>query len=195
MVIKAPNLVKRRCRALLFSHQDKNRLIIQGAKISYTSLEFQSNPPVAVLTLSCPEKCNLIGAAMAAEIRQACQDISEDDGLALVLLTGAGACFSVGQDRPVQGAPDDAPGDGAAIIDLGWIKDHQMASALAALAIPVVVAINGDAFDHGLELALAGDIRVAARDARFGFTGLAQGLLPWDGGTQRLPRRDDLVAG
>ena len=136
---------------------------------------------MAKLTLSYPDNGNLISAAMAAEIRQACQDISEDDGLALVLLTGAGACFSVGQDRPVQGAPDDAPGDGAAIIDLGWIKDHQMASALAALAIPVVVAINGDAFDHGLELALAGDIRVAAQDARFGFTGLAQGLLPWDG--------------
>jgi enoyl-CoA hydratase/carnithine racemase len=44
--------------------------------------------------------------------------------------------------------------------------------------------------DHGLELALAGDLRIAAASARFGLTDLARGpsSIPWDGGTQRLPR-------
>jgi enoyl-CoA hydratase/carnithine racemase len=50
------------------------------------------------------------------------------------------------------------------------------------------MAINGDALDHGLELALAGDLRIASAGARFGLTGLARGSFPWDGGTQRLPR-------
>lgn len=42
--------------------------------------------------------------------------------------------------------------------------------------------------DHGLELALAGDLRIAAATARLGLTDLAHGAFPWDGGTQRLPR-------
>ena len=153
---------------------------------------------MAKLILSCPENVNLINIAMAAEIRQACQDISEDDGVALALVTGAGACFSVGQERPDKPDSDEAPSP----LDLDWINSHQAASALASLPIPVIVAINGDAFDHGLELALAGDIRIAAQGARFGFTCLAQGVLPWDGGTQRLPRlvgpawgRDMLLTG
>ncbi len=147
------------------------------------------------LTLSCPENHNLISAAMALEIRQACLDIAEDDQAALVLLTAEGACFSAGRDKPHRET-------GAEQLDLPWIKERQVAQALAALPMPVIVAINGDAFDHGLELALAGDIRLASQDARFGFTGLVQGVMPWDGGTQRLPRlvgaawaRDMLLTG
>ena len=56
------------------------------------------------------------------------------------------------------------------------------------MAIPVLVALNGDATGPGLELALAGDLRICVPSARFGFTGLARGVLPQDGGTQRLPR-------
>ncbi len=148
---------------------------------------------MVTLTLSWPENHNLIGAALAMEIRQACLDIAEDDQAALVLLTGDGSCFSVGRERPDSGAEQ---------LDLACIKERQVAQALAALPMPVIVAINGDAFDHGLELALAGDIRLASQDARFGFTGLVQGEMPWDGGTQRLPRlvgapwaRDMLLTG
>ena len=59
---------------------------------------------------------------------------------------------------------------------------------MAALPIPVIAAVGGDAFDHGLELALAADLRIASEDARFALTDLVHGTLPWDGGTQRLPR-------
>ena len=145
---------------------------------------------MARLTLSCPDGGNLITSSVAEEIRQACQAMLDDDDLTAALITGSSGCFSVGRDRPEAGP------------DLAWIKDHQVASALAALPMPVIVAVNGDAFDHGLELALAGDIRIAVQDARFGFTGLDQGALPWDGGTQRLPRlvgaawaRDMLLTG
>ena len=48
--------------------------------------------------------------------------------------------------------------------------------------------LNGDAIDHGLELALACDLRLAADNARFGMTQVTRGSMPWDGGTQRLPR-------
>ena len=63
-----------------------------------------------------------------------------------------------------------------------------MASAVADIEKPVIAAINGDATDQGLELALACDIRVASERARFGLTQVETGLVPTDGGTQRLPR-------
>lgn len=70
-----------------------------------------------------------------------------------------------------------------------WLQEVQVADALADLALPVIVSLNGDALDHGLELALAGDLRICAAEARLGLTDLSrEGCLPWDGGTQRLPR-------
>ena len=59
---------------------------------------------------------------------------------------------------------------------------------MSTLAIPVLVALNGDATGSGLELALAGDLRVCVPSAKFSFPGLERGAMPKDGGTQRLPR-------
>ena len=59
---------------------------------------------------------------------------------------------------------------------------------MAGIPIPVIAAINGDAMDQGLEMALACDLRVAVEDAGLGITDLSRGVVPWDGGTQRLPR-------
>ena len=62
------------------------------------------------------------------------------------------------------------------------------AAAIAGIDRPVIAAINGDALGQGLELALSCDIRLASDKAIFGFPQVAQGLIPSDGGTQRLPR-------
>ena len=59
---------------------------------------------------------------------------------------------------------------------------------VAGIEKPVIAAINGDALGQGLELALACDIRIASQKAHFGFPDVALGLIPSDGGTQRLPR-------
>ena len=64
----------------------------------------------------------------------------------------------------------------------------RVSEAVAAIEKPTIALINGDAIDQGLELALACDLRVAASDARLGLMHLASGIIPWDGGTQRLPR-------
>ena len=140
-----------------------------------------------MVTLNCPASNNRIDQTLAAELRQVCREIREDSEVNLVLFTGSGECFSVGS-LPV---PQEIA-TGTAADKQQWIASLRVADSVAALPMPVVMALNGDALDHGLELALAGDIRLADENARFGLTGLASGSLPgslpWDGGTQRLPR-------
>ena len=91
----------------------------------------------------------------------------------VVILTGTGPVFSTGREIPPDGAA---------------IDRMQAARSIAALPVPVLAALNGDASDHGLELALAADLRLAAPDAQFWFSAPAVGMFPFDGGTQRLPR-------
>ena len=60
--------------------------------------------------------------------------------------------------------------------------------SIAQLNQPIIAAINGDTIGFALELALACDIRIATDTAHFGFPHIKEGLIPWDGGTQRLSR-------
>ena len=142
---------------------------------------------LAVIALNKPADNNRIDEAMAAELRELCAELSGDNGLRVIILTGNGPVFSTGRSTPVSRAQ---------------IAELQTAGAVASLPVPVLVALNGDATDHGLELALAGDIRVAAPGAMFGFTPPSAGSFPFDGATQRLPRlvgpgwaRDMLLTG
>lgn len=139
------------------------------------------------IALHCPDKGNRVNAAMAAELRELTAELSADDTLRVVILTGSGPVFSTGRETP-----EDAAG----------IERLQAAGAIASLPMPVLVALNGDATDHGLELAVAGDIRLAAPSAGFGFSLPSTGNFPFDGATQRLPRlvgpgwaRDMLLTG
>ena len=101
-----------------------------------------------------------------------------------MIITGAGAVFSRGRE-PLPQELAAAP----AAQRRSWIDSLRVADALAGLPIPVIVSVNGDVLDHGLELALAGDLRISAGPCQFGLTDLAKpGCFPWDGGTQRLPR-------
>lgn len=69
-----------------------------------------------------------------------------------------------------------------------------LALAIEAAGKPVVAALRGEACDALLEVALAADARLAEVGARLGFRGIARGLLPWGGATQRLPRRVGVAA-
>ena len=141
----------------------------------------QLDPPVATLTLNRPDNGNQLDVEMAYAVSEACRTVAEDDGLQLLILTAAGESFSIESEA----TPVERP-----------------AESISGLKIPVLVALNGDATGPGLELALAGDLRICVPTARFGFGGLAKGALPQDGGTQRLPRlvgpawaRDMLLTG
>jgi len=112
---------------------------------------------------------------MASELAQAVQTINQDESVRVVVLAGRGQVFSAGWER-------------LRVRSVGELASYQAASAIASIQRPVVAALNGDAVGQGLELALAADIRIASTEAQFSMPQLQYGILPWDGGTQRLPR-------
>ena len=130
------------------------------------------------MRLARPDNENRIDGDMVEEIRDACRVIGQDDTCRLVMVTGSGSSFSVGR-----ASLDDVEGDVSGRLALLRVSD-----CLAALPVPVLVAINGDAIGHGLELALAGDLRIASESAKLALWQPGQATVPWDGGTQRLPR-------
>jgi enoyl-CoA hydratase/carnithine racemase len=142
------------------------KMIIEK-KVSEPTVIFHKNDHIAAVTLNRPGVGNAVNERLARELGDICRDINGDDDVHVVTITGAGGSFCGGS-----GAEGIFPA----------------ASCLAAVEKPVIAVINGDALGQGLELALACDIRLAAEGARFGFPQVTQGLIPSDGGTQRLPR-------
>jgi enoyl-CoA hydratase len=67
-------------------------------------------------------------------------------------------------------------------------KPPSLAAPIAKLAIPIIAAMNGYTIGQDLEMALACDIRIASDASHFGMPHVREGLIPWDGGTQRLSR-------
>lgn len=138
---------------------------------------------------------NFIDRAMASSLKELCATLREDSPFDVLIITGdqaaAGqserdtAAFSRGTGEAFLSESAEASSGNAtqALSD-----SYRCASAIASLPFPVIAAINGDAYDQGLELALAADIRVAAETAQFRMGQALQGIIPWDGGTQRLPR-------
>jgi len=120
-----------------------------------------------VATLARPAAHNRISAPMAVALMELAEAAEDDDALHALAITGAGNMFSAGFDPEV---------------------NSQIVEALHAVSKPTIAILNGDAIDEGLELALALDLRVALRGARFALTQLQRGSLPQFGGTQRLPR-------
>lgn len=167
-----------------------------SANLEIPPVILEQTGSVATVTLNRPGNGNRIDAEVAAGIREACRLIAEDDGLRLVVLTANGAVFSVDDGWETAGDEEnETAGRPAEVSDAHGIPCEPAAALVAGLAIPVLVALNGDATGPGLELALAGDLRICVPCARFGFTGLARGVLPQDGGTQRLPRLVGLAWG
>lgn len=174
-------------------------LAISGRRevaIPYQFISYRCEGLIASLTLNRPEQGNLIDGGLAGEIRHACQEIRQDGLIRVVVIAGTGEAFSRGREPlPPELSPEFSRelsrefSPGAAGQRRDWVNSRRVADAVAGLPVPVIVSVNGDALDHGLELALAGDLRIGAEPARFGLTDLSgTGGFPWDGGTQRLPR-------
>ena len=143
-------------------------------------LIFQKKGAVGVITLNRPTADNAIDTQLAEELANLCSQINSDDETRVVIITGAGEkAFSVGTD------PDELAQLRASETEIRLLS---VATPVASLQMPVIAAINGDAFGQGLELTLACDLRIAAESAHFALPQINLGLIPWDGATQRLSR-------
>jgi 2-(1,2-epoxy-1,2-dihydrophenyl)acetyl-CoA isomerase len=99
------------------------------------------------------------------ELLDVVRGIAADEVVRAVVLTGTGRAFCVGQDLGQH--VEALRGDAATSLSVVEDEYNPLVLALAALRVPVVVAVNGAAAGAGLGIALAGDLRVAAAGAKF----------------------------
>ena len=154
--------------------------------MSYETILFEPRNGVGRLTLNRPERLNSFNTAMHAEVADALGQVEGNPAIRAMLLTGAGRGFCAGQDLG-----DRAVAPGAAPVDLGDSVERFYAPLirrLAALEKPVVCAVNGVAAGAGANIALACDVVIAARSAKFIQSFANIGLIPDSGGTWVLPR-------
>jgi 2-(1,2-epoxy-1,2-dihydrophenyl)acetyl-CoA isomerase len=141
---------------------------------------------VLTLVLNRPDKMNAFNVALHEALAAAVRRASTDEECRVVLMTGAGKGFCAGQDLA-----DRAITFEGGRPDLGESIEKRynpLVRALRALPKPVVCAVNGVAAGAGANVALACDIVLAARSARFLQAFARIGLLPDSGGTWVLPR-------
>ena len=143
-------------------------------------IRYETDGPVAVVTIDRPEVRNAVDGPHAAELAEAFRRFEADDDLLAAVLTGAEGTFCAGAD--LKGVAD---GRGNRVTTDG---DGPMGPTRMLLDKPVVAAVEGHAVAGGLELALWCDLRVAATDATFGVYCRRWGVPLVDGGTIRLPR-------
>ncbi|WP_296520160.1 2-(1,2-epoxy-1,2-dihydrophenyl)acetyl-CoA isomerase PaaG [Rhodoplanes sp.] len=134
-----------------------------------------------ILTLNRPDRLNSFNAEMHGRLAGALDEVGADQGCRAVLLTGAGRGFCAGQDLSDRVGPADL----GATIDAFY---NPLVRRLRGLRKPVVCAVNGVAAGAGANIALACDIVLAARSAKFIQAFSKIGLVPDSGGTFFLPR-------
>jgi enoyl-CoA hydratase/carnithine racemase len=140
---------------------------------------------IATVTLDRPDKRNALDMRMFEGIVAAAEEVAAADDVRAVVLTGAGSSFCAGLDLgSLMSSPDDigslvhrSPGALTNLVqEVSW--------AWRRLRVPVIAAIQGEAFGGGLQIALGADIRLLSEDARLSVMEIRWGLIPDMAGTR-----------
>jgi 2-(1,2-epoxy-1,2-dihydrophenyl)acetyl-CoA isomerase len=154
--------------------------------VNYQTIVLELVDGIARLTLNRPDRLNSFTVEMHGEVADALERVATDDAVRVLVLTGAGRGFCAGQDLS-----DRAVAPGGEAVDLGESVERFYAPLIrriAGLDKPVIGAVNGVAAGAGANIALACDIVIAARSAKFIQSFANIGLIPDSGGTWILPR-------
>ncbi|MCB0659947.1 MAG: enoyl-CoA hydratase/isomerase family protein [Saprospiraceae bacterium] len=138
---------------------------------------------ICIIKLNRPEKYNSFIRPMALEFQAVLDECDNDDSIRCVLLTGEGKAFCAGQD--LNEATDPEGPELSTIVSEHY---NPIILKMRQLSKPIVVAVNGVAAGAGANIALAGDIVLAAESASFIQAFSKIGLIPDSGGTYTLPR-------
>jgi len=127
---------------------------------------------VAVVTLNRPQVLNAFSGEMGRLLDEAYRRCDTDDDIRAVVLTGAGRAFCAGADLSDGASVFDAPGDRA-----GFRSDPLLFPAWQVRK-PVIAAVNGHAMGLGLTMTFHTDLRIMARDAKYGVVQNRRGIMP-----------------
>jgi enoyl-CoA hydratase len=151
--------------------------------MNYKNLLFEIKEHTAVITVNRPEKLNALNTDTINEFELIFKEISSNDKIFVVVLTGSGEkAFVAGADISELNKLD--------VLSAKQFSErgNSVFCLIENLDKPVIAAVNGFALGGGCELALACHIRVAGENAKFGQPEVNLGLIPGYGGTQRLAR-------
>jgi len=151
--------------------------------MAYETIMVDVQDGIAKITFNRPKALNALNNALLGEFSTALDEISANEAVRVLVLTGSGEKSFVA---------------GADITELATFnaleakvfakKGQEIISKLQGLSIPAIAAVNGFALGGGSEMALACDFIYASDNAMFGLPEINLGIIPGFGGTQRLPR-------
>ena len=150
----------------------------------YQEIIYEKENGLATITFNRPQVRNALNYQAFDEALEAAIDADADDTVRVLILTGAGdRAFVAGADIEELRARN-------TLTELGKRSAQRrvLANLLETMSKPTIAAINGFALGTGLELAMACTIRIASDNARFGQPEINLGIMPGNGGSQRLPR-------
>lgn len=147
----------------------------------YETILFKPGP-ITRITLNRPDRLNSFTVQMHSELRDALDQLGD---ARVVVLTGAGRGFCAGQDLNDRAVSTGNAVDLGATVEQCW---NPLVKVLTTLPQPVIARVNGVAAGAGANIALACDIVVAAKSAKFIQSFSALGLIPDSGGSWVLPR-------
>jgi enoyl-CoA hydratase len=147
------------------------------------AVHIERDGAVAVVTVDRPDALNALNTETIQALLAAVRELSADESVRAVVLTGAGAkSFVAGADI---GEMKELTAEGARRFSE---QGQAVMDAIEAAPQPWIAAVNGFALGGGCELALACDVRLASENAKFGQPEIGLGITPGFGGTQRLSR-------
>lgn len=150
--------------------------------MEYQILKKEIIDGIALVTISRPQALNALNTLFFNEMSQMLSEISTDDRVRVMVITGEGKAFVAGAD--IAEMVHKNASEGSEFSRTG----QQVFQAFEKAAFPIIAAVNGFALGGGLELAMACDFRIASTKAKFGQPEVNLGLIPGFAGTQRLPR-------
>lgn len=138
---------------------------------------------IGYITINRPDALNALNTEVLGELKNCAEQMEKDSEIKVIILTGSGEkSFVAGAD--ISEMVSKNPAEGEKFAQFG-----QLAFAtIEQLKKPVIAAVNGFALGGGCELAMACDIRIAGKKAKFGQPEVGLGIIPGFGGTQRLLR-------
>ncbi|MBE0415707.1 MAG: enoyl-CoA hydratase/isomerase family protein [Dehalococcoidia bacterium] len=154
--------------------------------MEFKDIIYTKEEGIATITLNRPQALNALTQRMQQEWLAAIEDAKRDEGVRVLVVTGAGRAFCAGRDMRHEMAPESLML--SQIMEHTGENIHGLALKLANLDKPYIGSINGPAVGGGMDFASMCDIRIASERAKFGMAYVRMGLPPAGGGCYYLPR-------